>query len=98
MHLPPGRSSSGALRQQRTWPTAFTATTSWVYISRDRAEAVRACRADSSDDRTILDIAYAVGFTSKSTFNAAFKRQVGQTPSVYRGQLDGKSVTGSSRR
>ena len=30
------------------------------------------------------------GFTSKSTFNAAFKRQVGQTPSAYRGQLVGE--------
>lgn len=56
----------------------------WDYINRHRVEATRACLTDRDDDRTILDIAYACGFTSKSTFNAAFKRQVGQTPSGYR--------------
>lgn len=71
--------------------------TFWEYISRQRVEAARACVADSDDDRTILDIAYACGFTSKSTFNAAFKRQVGQTPSAYRGQLARESATGLSR-
>ncbi len=56
----------------------------WEYINRHRVEAARRCLAESDDGRTILDIAYACGFTSKSTFNAAFKRQVGQTPSAYR--------------
>lgn len=56
----------------------------WEYISRQRIEAARSCLADASDARTILDIAYACGFTSKSTFNAAFKRQLGETPSAYR--------------
>jgi AraC-like DNA-binding protein len=56
----------------------------WEYISRQRIEAARSCLADASDARTILDIAYACGFTSKSTFNAAFKRQLGETPSTYR--------------
>lgn len=32
--------------------------------------------ANAAANRTILDIAYACGFTSKSTFNAAFKRQL----------------------
>lgn len=58
--------------------------TFWDYINRLRVEAVRACLADADDTRSILDIAYACGFTSKSTFNAAFKRQLGQTPSAYR--------------
>lgn len=56
----------------------------WEYINRQRIEAARSCLADPSDVRTILDIAYACGFTSKSTFNAAFKRQLGETPSAYR--------------
>lgn len=58
--------------------------TFWDYINRQRIGA--ACRhlADAGDTRTILDIAYACGFTSKSTFNAAFKRQTGQTPSAWR--------------
>ena len=40
--------------------------------------------ADPTDARTILDIAWDAGFTSKSTFNAAFRRQVGDTPSAWR--------------
>lgn len=56
----------------------------WEYVNRHRIEATRACLADPSDSRTILEIAYACGFTSKSTFNAAFKRLLGETPSAYR--------------
>lgn len=70
----------------------------WEYINRHRVEAARSCLADGRDARTILDIAYACGFTSKSTFNAAFKRQVGQTPSAYRRQRAAPSVDGSARR
>ncbi|WP_049622974.1 helix-turn-helix transcriptional regulator [Frateuria defendens] len=56
----------------------------WDYVNRLRVEAVRGRLADPGEARTILDLAYACGFTSKSTFNAAFKRQVGETPSDYR--------------
>jgi AraC-like DNA-binding protein len=56
----------------------------WEYINRQRIDAASGCLADPGDVRTILDIAYACGFTSKSTFNAAFKRQRGATPSGYR--------------
>lgn len=56
------------------------------YINRLRVEAVRARLADPRESRTILDLAYACGFTSKSTFNAAFKRELGDTPSNYRRQ------------
>jgi len=56
----------------------------WDYVNRHRIEAVRACLADEGDRRGILEIAYDAGFTSKSTFNTAFKRLVGETPSDYR--------------
>lgn len=56
----------------------------WEYVNRYRVEAARATLADPADGRTILDIAYDAGFTSKSTFNTAFKRLVGETPSAYR--------------
>jgi AraC-like DNA-binding protein len=58
--------------------------TFWDYINRLRVDAVRVRLLDRQDTRTILDIAYDCGFTSKSTFNAAFKRQIGETPSSYR--------------
>ena len=35
---------------------------------------------------TILDIAMESGFNSKSAFNAAFRRIVGQSPSEFRKQ------------
>ena len=56
----------------------------WDYVNGHRIDATRAALADPGDARTILDIAYDAGFTSKSTFNAAFKRIVGETPSAYR--------------
>lgn len=39
-----------------------------------------------SDDKTILEIAFAAGFNSKSTFNALFKASTGLTPSQYQRQ------------
>lgn len=35
-------------------------------------------------DLTVLEIALAVGFNSKSTFNASFRKSVGMTPSEFR--------------
>ena len=52
------------------------------YVNRYRIE--EACRQLRESDETILDIGHAVGFNAKSTFNAAFKRFAGQTPSQFR--------------
>jgi len=56
------------------------------YVNQLRVEAVRERLADPGEARGILEIAYDCGFTAKSTFNNAFKRQVGCTPSEYRRQ------------
>jgi AraC-like DNA-binding protein len=41
-------------------------------------------RLKESSEATILEIALAVGFNSKSTFNTAFRRLTGKTPSEFR--------------
>ncbi len=59
----------------------------WDYVNRHRVEAAKAHLLDPADTRTALEIAYDCGFSSKSTFNAAFKRFAGQTPSQCRRQI-----------
>ncbi|MDG1752471.1 MAG: helix-turn-helix transcriptional regulator [Thalassotalea sp.] len=39
-----------------------------------------------STNKTMMEIAYDAGFNSKSTFNSAFKKVAGITPTVYRKQ------------
>jgi len=43
---------------------------------------------DRERTRTLLDIAYASGFNSKSSFNTAFKKHAGLTPSAFRASQD----------
>lgn len=44
-------------------------------------------RLRASSKETILQIAYASGFNSKTTFNTSFKKETGITPSQYRSEL-----------
>ena len=53
------------------------------YVNRHRVGAA-AQQLDQNPDTTVLDIAMACGFNSKSTFNAAFKKVFGTTPTQYR--------------
>ncbi len=63
-----------------------------VYIGKNFFDFVNAYRIDEcrkllrndSTTQSITEIMYAVGFRSKSVFNTAFKRSVGQTPSQFR--------------
>lgn len=52
-------------------------------VNRHRIERAKRLLADCSD-RTVIEIALAVGFNSKSTFNTAFRTNVGMTPREYR--------------
>ncbi len=53
------------------------------YINSYRIRAAEQILMDDNDTR-IIDVAHDCGFNSKSVFNQAFKRQVGQTPSEFR--------------
>lgn len=53
-------------------------------LARIRVEAAKAILADPARTETLTDILPEVGFNSKSVFNAAFRREVGMTPSAFR--------------
>jgi AraC-like DNA-binding protein len=47
-------------------------------------EAAELLKSPSDKKRTVLEILYEVGFNSKSSFNTAFKKKTGFTPTEYR--------------
>ena len=49
--------------------------------------AMEILKDDTKSKVTILEILYEVGFNSKSSFNTAFKKHTGNTPTSYRKQL-----------
>ena len=52
------------------------------YINRFRIDHAKGLLVDNG--QTITDILYASGFNSKSTFNTAFRKHTGMTPSAFR--------------
>ncbi len=50
-------------------------------------ESIRLIQLEEFKNQTIASIAYEVGFNSISSFNTAFKKQMGETPMTYRQQL-----------
>ena len=55
------------------------------YINRLRIEEAKRRLADPSEkERNVTDIMYDAGFYSKSTFNTAFRKFTGMSPSQYR--------------
>ena len=57
------------------------------FVNSYRLQQVKVCLADPQEQRTILQIIYDCGFSTKSNFNRAFKQQEGITPSAYRARL-----------
>lgn len=61
------------------------------YVAMHRVEAAKSALSDPASQETVLDIAMNVGFNAKSTFNAAFKKHSGMTPSAFRrAQMEGE--------
>lgn len=55
------------------------------YVNQLRVEEARQLLAETSrSDMHVIEVAYAVGFNNKASFNAAFKRATGMTPTEYR--------------
>lgn len=53
------------------------------FINDLRLEEVKQLLKQNKNNKNLLDIAFAAGFSSKSTFNAVFKSSTGMTPSQY---------------
>lgn len=62
----------------------YLRTSFFDHVNACRIEA--ACRRLAGSTETVLAVALAVGFNSRSTFNAAFKKHAGTTPSAYRAE------------
>ncbi len=61
------------------------------FVNRHRIAAAQALLQDPKNDKmTILEILYEVGFNSKSSFNTAFRKYAGTTPTAYRKRFAGK--------
>lgn len=58
----------------------------YALVNRYRIEAAREMLR-TQPERTVLQIAMAVGFNSKSSFHAAFTRLTGRTPAAYRKEV-----------
>jgi AraC-like DNA-binding protein len=54
------------------------------FVNRFRVEEAKRCLKEDPPEKSILSIAYDVGFNAKSTFNTVFKKYVKMTPSQYR--------------
>ena len=64
----------------------FLNTKFFQFVNGFRVEEAK--KALQETDKLITSIAFDVGFNSKSTFNTAFKKVVGDSPSAYRNSLE----------
>ncbi len=63
------------------------------FVNQYRIAEAQKMLSDNQCQETILGIAFAVGFNSKTAFNRAFKRNTGQTPSEFRKRFSQKNST-----
>ena len=58
------------------------------FINAYRVQEAQAILKEPADEKlTVLEVMYEVGFNSKSSFNTAFKKETGQTPSEFRKKI-----------
>jgi AraC-like DNA-binding protein len=58
------------------------------FVNEYRIAEAKKILADAEQQKlTVLEILYSVGFNSKSSFNTAFKKHTGTTPTIYRKTL-----------
>ncbi|AZA84399.1 AraC family transcriptional regulator [Chryseobacterium lactis] len=63
------------------------------FVNTYRIESAMEILKDTTKSKvTILEILYEVGFNSKSSFNTAFKKHTGNTPTYYRNNLQISSL------
>lgn len=67
----------------------FLQTNFFHYVNGFRIEAAKVALHDK--EKLVINIAFDVGFNSKSTFNTAFKKVVGCSPSSYRHLISEKN-------
>lgn len=66
------------------------------FVNDYRIDRAKELLRDPANARmTVLEILYAVGFNSKSSFNVAFKNRTGLTPTQYRKQTDNQPLAKS---
>jgi AraC-like DNA-binding protein len=66
----------------------------FVYVNTYRAAALQEALADpSKSERGVLELALEVGFSSKSTLNASFKKQTAMTPTEFRAHAGRKKTS-----
>jgi len=91
-YLNPCLTMSGLARQLRISPRHLSQIINELF-GRNFCDFINSYRIEESkrllsdpvgEERSILDIAYDVGFNSKSTFNSAFKKHTGMKPSEFR--------------
>ena len=58
------------------------------YVSQHRIAEAKRIFSDPSNNKTVLEVLYEVGFNSKSSFNTAFKKFTGSTPTHFRKRTD----------
>jgi AraC-like DNA-binding protein len=83
-----------ALSRHSGWPAAYISQALNQHLKQNFSEFVGGFRlaaakrrlADPRERRTVLDVALGCGFGSKSTFNAAFRRDTHLTPREFRRQ------------